>query len=118
MMISVTRVLPGGEEGVEEHKELESYLWVRSVGDGVAGGGPAAGAGAWRRWWRRAAVLRRGWASGGGLGTFSVPRGTHSGARLERRWSGGRGRRGVGAPGEDSMAAGSGGADLAREKLG
>ena len=80
-------VLPGGEEGVEEHKELESYLWVRSVGAGVAGGGPAAGAGAWRRWWRRAAVLRRGWASGGGLGTFSVPRGTHSGARLERRWS-------------------------------
>ena len=39
MMISVTRVLPGGEEGVEEHKELESYLWVRSVGAGVAGGG-------------------------------------------------------------------------------
>ena len=68
MMISVMRVLPGGEEGVEEHKELESYLWVRSVGDGVAGGGPAAGAGAWRRWWRRAAVLRRGWASGAGWG--------------------------------------------------
>ena len=43
-MIPATRVLPGGEEGVEEHKELESYLWVCSVGAGVAGGGLAAGA--------------------------------------------------------------------------
>jgi hypothetical protein len=25
MTISATRVLPGGEEGVEEHKELESW---------------------------------------------------------------------------------------------
>ena len=99
MTISATRVLPGAEEGVEEHKELESYLWVRSVGAGVAGGGPAAGAGAWRRRWRRGAAVRRGWASRDGLGTFSGPRGTRSGARLERRWSGGEGRRGAGAPG-------------------
>ena len=99
MVIPAMGVLPCGEEGAEEHEELEIYLWVRSVGAGVAGGGPAVGAGAWRRWWRRAAVLRRGWVSGGGLGTFSGPRGTRSGARLERRWSGGEGRRGAGAPG-------------------
>jgi hypothetical protein len=64
------------------------------VDAGVAEGGPAAGAGAWRRHWRRAAVLRRGWASRDGLGTFSGPRGTRSGARLERRWSGGEGSTG------------------------
>jgi hypothetical protein len=91
--------LPGDEERVGEYEGRESYLRVVSVDAGVAGGGPSAGAGAWRRRWRRGAAVRRGWASRDGLGTFSGPRGTRSGARLERRWSGGEGRRGAGAPG-------------------
>jgi len=84
---------PGDEERVGEYEGRESYLRVVSVDAGVAGGGPSAGAGAWRRRWRRGAAVRRGWASRDGLGTFSGPRGTRSGARLEQRWSGGEGRR-------------------------
>ena len=41
--------LAGGEEGVEEHEGLESYLWVVSVDAGVAGRGQATEAGG-RRW--------------------------------------------------------------------
>jgi len=33
---------PGDEERVGEYEGRESYLWVGSVGAGVAGGGPAA----------------------------------------------------------------------------
>ena len=46
-------VLPGGEEGAEEHEELEIYLWVRSVGAGVAGGGVSSESSRPRRVWRR-----------------------------------------------------------------
>ena len=35
-------VFPGGEERVGEYEGRESYLWVGSVGAGVARGGPAA----------------------------------------------------------------------------
>ena len=56
MVIPAMGVLPCGEEGAEEHEELEIYLWVRSVGAGVAGGGvssessrPRAGLAALRR---------------------------------------------------------------------
>ena len=41
--------LAGGEGGVEEHEGLESYLWVVLVDAGVAGRGPATGAGGRRR---------------------------------------------------------------------
>ena len=42
-------VLPDDEGGVGEHEGHESYLWVVSVDAGVAGGGPATGAGGRRR---------------------------------------------------------------------
>ena len=52
-MIPAMGVLPGGEEGAEEHEELEIYLWVRSVGAGVAGGGVSSESSRPRRVWRR-----------------------------------------------------------------
>ena len=49
-MIPAMGVLPGGEEGVEEHEGRESYLWVDLVGAGVAGGGLSTAAlPCWRR---------------------------------------------------------------------
>jgi hypothetical protein len=42
-------VLSDSEGEVGEHEGLESYLWVVSVDAGVAGGGPATGAGGRRR---------------------------------------------------------------------
>ena len=42
MTITMMGVFPGCEERVGEYKGRESYLWVGSVGAGVARGGPAA----------------------------------------------------------------------------
>ena len=52
-VIPAMGVLPCGEEGAEEHEELEIYLWVRSVGAGVAGGGVISERSRPQRVWRR-----------------------------------------------------------------
>jgi hypothetical protein len=82
-------VFSGGEERVGEYEGCESYLWVGSVGAGMAGGGPAAEVVA-----RMATLFRREvgqWGLVKGLGRVRVMRRSSPRSRIGGEMAGGKG---------------------------